>query len=180
MVFSMRVAVLPERCTGCRVCELVCSVAHEGEFRPAAARIQVLSFNETVQDLPIVCQQCSEAPCLEACPSGALTRDEGTGAIVVNWEECLGCGACVEACVVGSDSVSPEQKLAIRFYGDVQAPIKCDLCGGDPQCVKYCPTHALILTDAPPTPQEITVQDMTQALICFLRQEEPPAIRRGR
>jgi len=175
----MRVAVLPERCTGCRVCELVCSAAHEGDFRPSASRIQVLSFDETVQDLPIVCHQCPDAPCVEACPSGALYRDEETGVILVNEEECLGCRSCVEACVVGLDLVPPEQKLAIRFYENGQAPIKCDLCGGDPQCVKYCPTQALIVTDASPTPQELTVQEMAQALSLFLRQEEPPVAKRG-
>lgn len=175
----MRVAVIPERCVGCRVCELVCSERHEGAFRPSTSRIQVLSFDETVQDLPIVCQQCSDAPCLAACPSGALSRNNKTGAVVVDSEVCTQCQTCVEACVVGQGVVDPDAKLAIRFDGEAQAPAKCDLCEGDPQCAKFCPTQALLLTDVPPTSAELSVAGMTKALKHFLRQEELSALWQG-
>jgi len=175
----MRVAVIPERCVGCRVCELVCSERHEGTFRPSRSHIQVLSFDETVQDVPVVCQQCADAPCLAACPSGALSRNKKTGAVVVDPEVCTQCQTCVEACVVGDGAVEPHTKLAIRFDDQAQAPAKCDLCDGDPQCVKFCPTQALLLTDVPPTSAELSVGGMTKALKHFLRQEELSASRQG-
>ncbi|MFX0168087.1 MAG: 4Fe-4S dicluster domain-containing protein [Candidatus Hodarchaeota archaeon] len=174
---SLRIAVLPERCTGCRVCELVCSEAHEGVFQPSKARIQVLSFDGTVQDIPIVCQQCRDAPCLEACPQDALSRDINTDAVVLDADLCIQCGSCVKACVVGKDKVPSENKLAIRLDAETQLPLKCDLCSGNPQCVKFCPTEALLFSDKP-VAGEIDVVKMMQALEKFLRQEELPLIQK--
>jgi carbon-monoxide dehydrogenase iron sulfur subunit len=170
---SLRVDVIPDRCTGCRICEIVCSEFHEGKFQPSKARIQVLSFDESVQDIPIVCQQCVDAPCLEACPQDALSRDAATGAVVLDAELCIQCGSCVRACVVGLDKIPPNDKLAIRLDTETQLPLKCDLCMGDPQCVKFCPTEALRLTDEP-TSRELDVTKMMQALELFLQQDELP------
>lgn len=172
-MFELRVAVIPNRCTGCRVCELVCSEFHEGQYQPSKARIQVLSFDETVQDIPIVCQQCADAPCLEACPQEALSRNVNTEAVVVDQELCIQCGACVSACVIGKDQVDENHKLAIRLDDDYQMPLKCNLCDGDPQCVKFCPTEALLLTKDP-VEGEVTVKHMMQALEYFLQQKELP------
>lgn len=168
-----RVAVLPSRCTGCRVCELVCSEAHEGVFQPSKARIHVVSFDVTVQDVPIVCQQCADAPCIEACPQDAISRNPETTAVVVNQELCIQCGACVRACVIGLDQIDPEQKLAIRMDDDEEMPLKCDLCEGDPQCVKFCPTEALVLTETP-VKGEFSVEELMGALEHFLKQTELP------
>lgn len=176
----MRIAVLPERCVGCRVCELVCSESREGGFRPSKACIQVLSFDESVQDVPIVCQQCHDAPCLAACPSEALSRDEQTDAVVVDPELCIQCMSCIEACIVGNGIVKDDEKLVIKFDEDGQIPLKCNLCLGDPQCVKFCPTQALILTEDSPGHEEIGVSEMTQALTHFLRQEDLPRKRESR
>ena len=170
---SVRVAVIPSRCTGCRVCELVCSEVHEGTFQPSKARIQVLSFDETVQDVPIICQQCVDAPCLEACPLEALSRDIKTNAVVVDQDLCIQCGTCVSVCVIGLDAVDPQQKLAIRLDEKSQMLLKCDLCDGDPQCVKFCPTEALIFTKKP-VEREYSVEEMMEALEYFLQQRELP------
>jgi len=170
--------VIPNRCSGCRVCELTCSEQHEERFQPSKARIHVLSFDETVQDVPVVCQQCADAPCLEACPEEAISRDAETNAVVVDQDLCIQCGSCVSACVIGLDAVASEQKLAIRLDEDTQFPLKCDLCGGDPQCVKFCPTEALVYTDKP-VEGEFGVGDMMEALEFFLQQKELPLDRQG-
>ncbi len=169
----MRVAVLPSRCTGCRVCELVCSDVHEGRFQPSKARIQVISFDETVQDVPIVCQQCEDAPCLEACPQDAISRNLETSAVIVDKELCIQCGNCIDACVIGLEKVDAEQKLAIRLDDEKEMPLKCDLCDGDPQCVMFCPTQALLFTEEP-VKGEFTVTEQMQALIHFVQQLELP------
>jgi Fe-S-cluster-containing hydrogenase component 2 len=151
---------------------------HESRFQPSKARIQVLSFDETVQDVPVVCQQCADAPCLDACPEGVISRDGKTNAVVVDQELCIQCGSCVSACVIGLDAVASEQKLAIRLDDDSGFPLKCDLCGGDPQCVKFCPTEALVFSDKP-VEAEFGVQELMEALELFLQQKELPLARQG-
>ncbi len=168
-----RVSVVPSRCTGCRVCELVCSETHEGRFQPSKARIQVVSFDMTVQDVPIVCQQCADAPCMEACPQDAISRSSETTAVVVDQELCIQCGACVRACVIGLDKIEPDKKLAIRLDAEKEMPLKCDLCGGDPQCVKFCPTEALVLTETA-VKGEFSVEMLMEALDHFIKQTELP------
>jgi ferredoxin len=74
--------------------------------------------------------------------------------------------------------VASEEKLAIRLDDDTQFPLKCDLCGGDPQCVKFCPTEALVYTDTP-VEDEFGVGDMMEALEFFLQQKELPLDRQG-
>jgi Fe-S-cluster-containing hydrogenase component 2 len=155
------------------VCELVCSESHEGTFQPSKARIQVVSFDMTVQDVPIVCQQCADAPCIEACPQDAISRSPETTAVVVDKELCIQCGACVRACVIGLDQIEPEQKLAIRL--EEEMPLKCDLCEGNPQCVKFCPTEALVLTETP-VKGELSVEELMEALDHFLKQIELPLL----
>jgi Fe-S-cluster-containing hydrogenase component 2 len=142
-------------------------------FQPSKARIQVVSFDMTVQDVPIVCQQCTDAPCMEACPQDAISRSPETTAVVVDKELCIQCGACVQACVIGLDQIEPEQKLAIRLDEEEEMPLKCDLCEGEPQCVKFCPTEALVLTEAP-VEGELSVEELMEALDHFLKQTELP------
>jgi Fe-S-cluster-containing dehydrogenase component len=70
---------------------------------------------------------------MEVCPSGALTRDTKTHAVVVDKSRCVGCGLCVTACPFGS----------IQVDGLHQVAFKCDLCGGSPLCVQVCMAGAL-------------------------------------
>jgi len=123
----------PEKCTGCRICELVCSFHHTKEFNPKRARIAVLRNEETGINIPMVCQQCEVPLCQEACPTGATHRDEKTGALLIDEEKCIGCRMCIYACPFGGPSIDPLTMMTI----------KCDLCGGEPRCVEYCPRRAV-------------------------------------
>jgi len=123
----------PDKCTGCRTCELVCSFDRFKVFDPYWARISVYRDERNGVFIPVVCMQCEVAPCMESCPSEALYRDEKTNAVVVNEDKCIGCRLCVNACPVGAIKIDPVSKVAF----------KCDLCGGDPKCVKHCRTNAL-------------------------------------
>ena len=118
-----------EKCTACRLCEFACSTHHFGEINPARSRIKVTIVSKDFFYYPNVCLQCGKAPCIEACPQEeALLRNEATGAVEVNAAECIGCRMCVRACPFGAMGFDKANKLAD----------KCDLCGGEPECVKHC------------------------------------------
>ena len=123
-----RLVIDSAECTGCDSCRLTCSFAHEGLFSLEKARIWVEKDNERARFTPRVCVQCEEAPCIANCPVGALSRDGRTGAITVDRETCDGCQTCVTACPYDG----------IMFDDADGVPLICDLCGGDPACVKFC------------------------------------------
>jgi Fe-S-cluster-containing hydrogenase component 2 len=119
-------------CTGCRICELACSAKNEGVMSTEFSRIRVYPFPPGL-DVPVVCAQCDQAPCLEACPLELLLRDHESGAVMIDEELCNGCGSCVKACPAQAIFIHPKRNVAI----------KCHLCRGEPECVKHCPTGAL-------------------------------------
>jgi Fe-S-cluster-containing hydrogenase component 2 len=125
-----------ENCTGCRACEYACSLKHEGVVRPSAARIHVTKYASVV-DVPVICWNCDDLPCIKACPTTptAIKKDPETGAIkYIDDKTCLGakCNKCIEACPAGY----------LRRNPDTGWPIFCDLCDGDPECVKACAEQA--------------------------------------
>ena len=139
-----RVVYDPGSCRTCKVCEIACSIGKEGEARPALARMNI-TFDEFNADKPVtgrLCAQCKRARCLEACPTGALTRDARTGAVVVDVEICVGCMTCRDACPWGIPKLHPGRNVAI----------KCDLCRdreGGPLCVEVCPLKGKALRYEP-------------------------------
>lgn len=134
---SKMILIDPEKCTGCFICELECSFKHTGECRPSASRISVVSWDKTGISTPVVCSQCHDAPCMNVCPTGAITRDSND-ALTINPKACIKCKLCIAACPFG----------CMRYDSLKHEPIKCDLCGGDPQCVKSCPSNALTYIDS--------------------------------
>lgn len=122
-----------EACTGCRICEMVCSLHHEGVVNPAKSRIRVVGWEEEGVYVPLSCQQCDEPFCEKVCPVKATYRDEKTRAMLVNHDLCIGCRSCIMACPFEGPALDPEAKKIL----------KCDLCGGEPRCVAFCPTSAL-------------------------------------
>lgn len=126
-------------CSGCRTCEIICTLGHEGVINPLLSRNTV---HTDIQAGDIThayyCQQCDDPKCLKACPTGALHVDPDTGARVIDQDVCIGCQSCLNAC--------PATPSRVRYCLDTNTCFKCDLCGGDPQCVKFCPTGALTAT----------------------------------
>jgi len=123
-------------CTGCRSCELRCAFKHHQECNPNHSRMRVVKFDRVGVAVPLFCLNCEEGFCREICPTKALQRDKKTGALVLNEERCVRCRACTMVC--------PFLGLQVLSEGKV---VKCDLCDGDPYCVKYCETGALRYVD---------------------------------
>ncbi len=131
---SKKLTVIPEQCSDCRICELVCAIKHFGVNNPKKAAIRVVNtYPHPVMRMPVVCSQCRVPACAQVCPVGALTWVEGI--VRLDKETCISCFKCVDACPFG----------AIYAHDDCDYPIKCDMCGGDPECVRNCPTGALRL-----------------------------------
>ena len=128
----------PGKCTGCLQCEMACSLDNEGVFNPAKSRIKVFTFHHQGRFAPFTCTQCDEAWCLHACPVEAIVIDRETGAKLVLDNNCVGCKVCTIACPFGT----------INYNSSTGKVIKCDLCGGDPECAKACPTDAISWIDA--------------------------------
>lgn len=127
-----------EKCTGCRLCEMVCSVYHEGVVNPELSRIKIVKWEWEGRYVPMTCQQCTSAPCMAICPVKAISRDENLGRVVVDSDLCIGCRMCVAVCPFGG----------AKFDSVNKQIIKCDLCDGDPQCVRFCEVGAIQYVEA--------------------------------
>jgi carbon-monoxide dehydrogenase iron sulfur subunit len=123
-----------DKCTGCRVCELVCALEKEKVFDPKLSRIKVLHLHELV-NMPVSCRLCEDAPCVRSCPRDALRQSEETGVIIVDDAKCDLCGWCLESCKYGAIFLNQNKKTVMV----------CNLCEGTPQCVEWCPEGALSL-----------------------------------
>ncbi len=127
-----------EKCTGCRLCELVCAVSHDGVSNPTRSRIRVLKWEAEGLYIPMSCQQCQDAPCLNVCPVKAISQDEELGRVSVDYDTCIGCRSCVSVCPFG----------AMSFNATDRRVLKCDVCNGDPQCVRFCDVKAVDFVEA--------------------------------
>jgi len=144
-----KVYVKEEFCIGCRLCEVYCQLQHartrdlvkafKRESPPPLPRIRV--DERGVVSLSVRCQQCEDAPCVQACITGALERDPESRLVKVDEDRCIGCWTCLLACPLAAIKPDIEQKRAL----------KCDLCQGEeiPVCVANCPNEALVYVEVP-------------------------------
>ncbi|SDB42358.1 Fe-S-cluster-containing dehydrogenase component [Desulfonatronum thiosulfatophilum] len=133
-----------DACTGCQLCQAACSNQKFGGYNPRKSMLSIRRMWENMVHIPVVCEQCANPMCLRACPVKAISRDEQTGAVVIDRETCISCGLCSRYCPLEMIHVDPESGKAF----------KCDLCGGRPQCVSACPVGALELVSATDSQEE--------------------------
>ena len=121
----MKIRVHKTRCTGCHLCEVVCSLFHSGKINTEKSAIRIQKDDlDTGMNVPVLCRQCREMKCL----SGENTDErEERGKFIWNPSRVAHC---------------PFHAIGI-FEGQA---FHCDLCGGTPQCVKVCTVKAITVS----------------------------------
>lgn len=130
-----------DRCSGCDTCVAACKHENNIDLGVKFNRVVAVGPTGTFPDiemywLPMQCQQCANPGCIEVCPTGASYRDEETGVVLINAEDCIGCGSCLTGCPYGVRSLNPNTNVVE----------KCTLCshkvhdelGWEPACVHNC------------------------------------------
>jgi formate dehydrogenase iron-sulfur subunit len=177
-------------CIGCKACEVACKqwnsvgmdglelsgFSYDNTVRLGAETWRHVAFVEQPVPLTVggpaqrwlmlsdVCKHCTNAGCLDACPTGALIRTE-FDTVVVQPDICNGCGYCVPACPFGV--------IEVDLHGSGLAQ-KCTLCydrlrdGLEPACAMACPTDSIIFGDM------ATLADMARGRVEFLQQAGMP------
>ncbi len=136
-----------DRCTGCKTCELYCAAERGSSGKTLLKALQESPLprprlrveGSNAAPLPFQCRHCLEAPCLDACLTGALIREPKSNLVVVQEDRCIACFTCTLFCPYGVIFPWPERKIAL----------KCDRCAymENPVCVEVCPCRALELVE---------------------------------
>jgi len=159
-----------ENCIGCGKCAEACKIENnvpkepfyfrtwieqytlmnDGEVKIESPNGGIGGLKQSVPDedifksfmVPKLCNHCSNAPCVQACPVGA-TYVSPDGVVLVDDTYCIGCSYCIQACPYGARYMNPITEVAD----------KCTFCyhrikdGLQPACVEVCPTDARIFGD---------------------------------
>ena len=138
------ILVDPRRCVGCHACAVSCKTENDVALGGFRIRTHYLRHPERGVHVfvPMMCQHCQDAPCLPACPTGAVFKEED-GRVRIDDETCDGNQDCIKACPYDAIHIDPRTGIAD----------KCDLChhrtevGLDPACIEVCPTEAIVFGD---------------------------------
>ncbi|HEU4919373.1 MAG TPA: 4Fe-4S dicluster domain-containing protein [Candidatus Limnocylindrales bacterium] len=155
------------RCIGCHACTTACKSENEvplGVTRTYVKAVDVGVFPQARRAFQVTrCNQCSDAPCVAACPTAAMFQ-RPDGIVDFDKSACIGCKACIAACPYDAIFINPEDHSAE----------KCNFCahrldvGLEPACVVVCPTQAILVGD---------VQDASSRVAAIV-QREPVSVRR--
>lgn len=134
------------RCIGCHACTTACKSENEvpvGVTRTYVKSVEVGTFPHVRRVFQVTrCNQCQDAPCVIACPTGAMYR-RPDGIVDFDKRICIGCKACIAACPYDAIFINPDDHSAE----------KCNFCahrldiGLEPACVTVCPTEAILVGD---------------------------------
>ena len=156
-----------KRCVGCNACAVVCKSEHNtpnGILLTSVLEREMGRFPHVNRVfVPVLCNHCEAARCVEVCPTGATHR-RADGIVHIDYEECIGCCACIEHCpyhvrtfVRDNRTLYPDGHTVFEKPVHQRIPnkvaTKCDLCyhrvdeGRDPACAEVCPTNARVFGD---------------------------------
>jgi Fe-S-cluster-containing hydrogenase component 2 len=152
---SKALVINVNKCTGCELCIDVCSGTKTGDCSEKDSRIRVLRDEPTAVFIPIVCAQCQEHPCSEACPEEAIQYDSILSIYTVDHEKCTTCGLCEDAC--------PNRGIFV----DGDCAVKCDLCMGNPACVQICIPGALNWIEMSEEKQKVILYNKMEMIQTF-------------
>ncbi len=163
------------RCFGCHGCEVACKAENDvplGEYirqtiyhdfeKPTGGVARVM--------VPMACQHCEDAPCIKACPCGAMHKGAG-GSVVVNYDLCSGHSACKDACPYGAIYIDPVANQAVKCHNCTHRVDE----GMDPACVATCPSEALYfgdLNDPESSISKITARLESEDALATLREDK--------
>lgn len=148
-----RIFIEASKCDGCKNCVLACMQAHRADTgsiydldltNPENESRNHITGRKDGSYIPIFCRHCDEPECAMSCMSGALQKNPENGLVFYNENVCASCFMCVMNCPFGVLKADTLSRTKV---------IKCDFCsalGGEPSCVKACPTKAI-------TVKEVTV-----------------------
>ncbi|MCH4890169.1 4Fe-4S dicluster domain-containing protein [Acidaminobacter sp. JC074] len=127
----MKLVFDESKCLSCKLCEIACTFTHENVFATKHSRISVekVYTGKGIEVHTGICSMCGL--CVEKCPFGAIEIKDGH--LSLEESKCRSCKICVKVCPEG----------AIKMEGKL--PLICNLCGGDPACIKWCPHQALTI-----------------------------------
>lgn len=138
-----------DRCSGCESCTAACKFENEVDLGVYFVRVPAIGPVGDFPDIemywrPTQCQQCEAPGCIDVCPTGASYRDEETGVVLINQEECIGCDTCLTGC-----------PFNVRTHNNNTNTVqKCTLCfqrhadeNWTPACVHNCCCGALYFGD---------------------------------
>jgi Fe-S-cluster-containing dehydrogenase component/DMSO reductase anchor subunit len=129
------------KCVNCNACSAACILENGWTIHPR----RIFTYNsETELSLPVInlslaCNHCENAVCMEGCPTSAYSRNDVTGAVILDELKCIGCKYCQWNCPYD----------APKFDNGEKTISKCHLCytglmeGRSPACTSACPTGAL-------------------------------------
>ena len=143
------------KCIGCHACTIACKAEHDipvGVNRCWVKTVEKGSFPDTRRFFfPVLCNQCTDAPCVRICPTNALFKRRD-GIVDLNAANCIGCRSCMEACPYDQLFIDPNTHTAE----------KCNFCANRvenrllPACVIVCPTECRIFGDLDDPTSEVS------------------------
>ena len=134
------------RCFGCHACEVSCKAENDvplGNFIRQTFYKDVGEYPKVARlFMPMSCQHCEDAPCIKACPCGALHKESG-GTVAIDYNICCGHGTCVEVCPYGAIYMDPVAKQAVKCHNCYHR-VENDM---EPACATTCPSEAIYFGD---------------------------------
>ncbi len=135
------------RCFGCHACEVACKSENDV---PLGNFIRQTIYHDTQRGngqqarvmVPMACEHCEDAPCIKACPCGAMHKGPG-GSVQVNYDKCSGHASCKDACPYGAIYIDPVANQAIKCHNCTHR-LEHDM---EPACVATCPSESLVFGD---------------------------------
>lgn len=146
---TRKINIDKDKCMSCLNCVLGCMAEHnlDGDSiydldleNPDNHSRNHVEFDSNDDPVPIICRHCTEPECVLTCMSGAMTKNEETGHVEYDEEQCASCFMCVMSCPYGVLKPDRVNKKVI---------IKCNMCGDrdTPRCVEECPTGTLSVVE---------------------------------